>query len=261
MNFLERTKSAFSKNNATDVQKQPSVNFGKDFNRNALKEKELATDVFQTSSYVQNPIADKNLAEQSPVEFINTYVNKETIENALQKNPNIQAILEEYKLPIEYNLSNYTNIIQSHILPTAQKAQAIYLKAGNKQDIQNFRYITEAALLHDIGKIFIPEKILNKPTRLSLKEREIIELHNRLGYEILKTTNLNPKTIQLVLEHHDYEDNIVKTQENQILTIADVYSALTEKRSYKRAMTKIEALATLYKMGQKKKLTQDMYNI
>ena len=62
-----------------------------------------------------------------------------------------------------------------------------------------------AGLLHDIGKVFIPSEILNKNGRLTQKERQIVELHNRLSHEILKTTRLHQKVAQFALEHHDYD--------------------------------------------------------
>ena len=81
----------------------------------------------------------------------------------------------------------------SHLIPTARKAKETYLNLGHSEKENNYLYLVEAALLHDIGKIFIPPEILNKQGKLSLKERRIIELHNRLSYEILITTKLNPK--------------------------------------------------------------------
>ena len=108
--------------------------------------------------------------------------------------------------------------------------------------------------MHDIGKVFIPSEILNKKGKLTPKEREIIELHNRLSYEIIKTTNLNPKVAQFALEHHNYSKKVKPTQENQALTIADVYCALREARPYKKPYSDIAAKTILYDMGAKGQL-------
>ena len=122
---------------------------------------------------------------------------------------------------------------------------------GHKKEEINYLYLTQAALLHDIGKGFIPEEILNKAGKLNPKEREIVQLHNRLSYEILKTTDLNPKVAQLAYEHHDYQKDVKRNQENQALTISDVYCALKEDRPYKKPVSDIHAKAILYDMGTK----------
>ena len=127
----------------------------------------------------------------------------------------------------------------------------MYKKLGHKKDEQDYQNLIQAALLHDIGKVFIPKEILNKKGRLTKTEREIVELHNKLSYEILKTTDLDPKVAQLALEHHDYEGNITRSVENQLLTIADCYCALRENRPYKKAMNDIAAKTILYDMGTK----------
>ena len=142
----------------------------------------------------------------------------------------------------------------SHLIPTAKRAQKIYLKMGHSKNEINYIRLTQAALLHDIGKVFIPSDILNKKGKLSMKERYIVELHNNLSYEILKTTNLHPSVAQLAFEHHDYDRNLKRNDENQAITIADIYSALREKRPYKKPINDITARAILYDMGANGKL-------
>ena len=125
---------------------------------------------------------------------------------------------------------------------------------GHKKTDISYLRLTQAALLHDIGKVFIPSEILNKKGKLTFKERSIVELHNKLSYEILKTTNLHPHVAKLTLEHHDYDKNLKRNEENQALTIADIYSALREKRPYKKPINDITARAILYDMGTNGKL-------
>ena len=219
-------------------------------NSNILKENKVFQD-FSISTAVEAPIDDYQLALVQPVRFIKNYVNKDTITNAMLKNPNIARILKNNNLSCEFNLENVNSIIMSHLIPTARTAQKIYKNMGHDINDANYLLITQAALLHDIGKIFIPQEILNKRGKLSPKERSIIELHNKLSYEILKTTNLDSKVAQLALEHHDYESSITRSEENQAITIADVYCALKEDRPYKKPITDICAKAILYDMGTK----------
>ena len=199
-------------------------------------------------------INENNLAITSPIRFIGKYVNSASIEKAMELNPNIRRILEENNLPVQFNIQNFNSIIMSHLIPTSKTAQKIYVKMGHKKEENNYLLLTQAALLHDIGKVFIPSEILNKKGKLTPKEREIIELHNQLSYEIIKTTGLNPKVAVYALEHHNYSKKVKSNHENQALTIADVYCALREARHYKRPYNDIAAKTILYDMGAKGQL-------
>ncbi len=206
-------------------------------------------DFIKNKNY-STPFEDE-LALKHPLKFISMYVNPGVVSNSLINNPNIKEILLSNKLKLQYNIDNVNSIIMSHLIPTAKRAQSIYVNMGHKKSEINYTRLTQAALLHDIGKVFIPDEILNKKGKLNPKEREIIELHNKLSYEILKTTNLHPLVAKLAYEHHDYEHNLKKNQENQALTIADVYCALREKRVYKKPMNDLMAKFILYDMGAK----------
>ena len=199
-------------------------------------------------------INEDSLALTSPIRFIGKYANPYTIQNAIDTNPNIKRILEEKNLPLKFEIQNFNSIIMSHLIPTSKVTQKIYLNMGHKKEEADYLRLTQAALLHDIGKVFIPSEILNKKGRLTPAEREIVELHNRLSYEVIKTMNLNPKVAQYALEHHNYSKKVQSTHQNQALTIADVYCALREARPYKKPYSDISAKTILYDMGAKGQL-------
>ncbi|MBQ4646406.1 MAG: HD domain-containing protein [Candidatus Gastranaerophilales bacterium] len=255
MGFLERLSGVLQNNNTVSKKGSSTPFLGKGFNSQALSKYNLAQDTFVQApdkKYVTDVnISESNLALTQPVRFIRKYVNEETINNALAKNPNIARILKENGLKAEFNYENVNSIIMSHLIPTAKTAQRVYTKMGHKESEMSYLYLTQAALLHDIGKGFIPSEILNKRGKLSARERETIELHNQLSYEILKTTDLNEKVAQLAYEHHDYNKNVKRNHENQALTISDVYCALKEDRPYKKALSDICAKTVLYDMGTK----------
>ena len=259
MGFLERLSGVLQNKKAVSFKSNIATRpfLGNDFNANALSSHNLAQDSFVQGTerkFVTDINSnEQNLALNQPVRFIRKYVNKETIKNAIEKNPEITKILKENGLNTEFNYENVNSIIMSHLIPTAKTAQKIYRKMGHEQTQITYLYLTQAALLHDIGKGFIPAEILNKRGMLTPRERSIIELHNQLSYEILKTTDLNPRVAQLAYEHHDYEKNVKRNHENQALTISDVYCALKEDRPYKKPLSDIYAKTLLYDMGTKGK--------
>lgn len=115
------------------------------------------------------------------------------------------------------------------------------------QEIEN---ISEAAAMHDIGKIAIPDEILNKPGKLTKEEYEIMKTHCQKGCEILerlsKVQNLAyfDYCYEICRHHHErfdgkgYPDGLVGNETPiwaQAVSLADVYDALTSKRVYKEA--------------------------
>jgi len=98
-----------------------------------------------------------------------------------------------------------------------------------------------AALMHDVGKLGIPEEILNKPSSLTADEWEIMRKHPSLGVQIMKPLNSLNEILPWIEYHHEKIDGTgyyKKTADEipypaKILAIADTYSAITMRRSYK----------------------------
>ena len=216
---------------------------------NSLAEIKLSKNAFNACCVFDDKNSNEYLALNNPIQFIFRYLNAKTIDNAIKSNATIENLLRDYNLTCDYSLENASSIIVSHLVPTARLAHRMFYNINVNPSFDDYAVLIQSALLHDIGKIFIPKKILNKKTKLSLSERRIIELHNRLSYEILKTTNLKPQVAHLAWEHHNYDNCFKKTILNQILTIADIYCALREVRPYKKAHSDIAAKIMLYDMG------------
>jgi diguanylate cyclase (GGDEF)-like protein/putative nucleotidyltransferase with HDIG domain len=111
-----------------------------------------------------------------------------------------------------------------------------------------------AGLIHDIGKIGIDEKILNKQGKLTLDERNDIERHPEIGWRLLSSTNEYSELAQFVLNHHEKWDgsgypNGLKGEaiqiEARIISVADAYDAMTSERSYRRGLSMVEAIQEL----------------
>lgn len=118
----------------------------------------------------------------------------------------------------------------------------------NNNRIENLRL---AGLLHDIGKIGIPENILNKPGRLTDEEFNIVKSHPEVGVKILNKVEFLAKIIPFILYHHERFDGRgyphgIKGEEipkeARIITVADSWDAMTSDRPYRKAMPKERAL-------------------
>lgn len=120
-------------------------------------------------------------------------------------------------------------------------------------------HCTIGGYLHDIGKIFIPAEILNKPDRLTAEEYEIMKTHTTLGYNLcMSDVRLRPYAL-FPLDHHEaldgsgYPNGLHKKDipySAQIVRIADEYDALVTKRQYKTHVNISETLKDLIKTAQ-----------
>ncbi len=119
------------------------------------------------------------------------------------------------------------------------------------------RLIEIASLLHDVGKIGIPDHILQKPGRLSPDEAEYIASHHRVAIEILQATQASQELIQIVAQAHgvkvDTDDSNEKTSSlgARILAVADAFESLTSARSYRPAFDEKSALKILHEQSGK----------
>jgi diguanylate cyclase len=121
----------------------------------------------------------------------------------------------------------------------------------NKDDVNKIRI---AGLVHDIGKIGIDERILNKVGELSGDEKEQIRRHPEIGWRILSSANEFSELAQFILNHHERWDghgypNGLKGEEipieSRIIAVADAYDAMTGERSYRPAISQKEAIKEL----------------
>jgi putative nucleotidyltransferase with HDIG domain len=121
--------------------------------------------------------------------------------------------------------------------------------------------LVEAALLHDVGKTRVPLEIVKKPGALTRRERWLIDAHTTFGAEILvQTDGLRPLTAVVALEHHrtvkggGYPDlgGEVPHIMSQLVSVADVYEAITGARSYQEAMVPERACLVLARLAGEK---------
>ena len=125
----------------------------------------------------------------------------------------------------------YTN---GHSSRVAEYSREIARRAGYSERALEEIYMM--GLLHDVGKIGVPDTIINKPSRLTDEEYEIIKTHSMTGYEILKNITEMPKLAIGARSHHErydgtgYPDGLSGTmipEEARILVVDDAYDALS----------------------------------
>ncbi len=118
-----------------------------------------------------------------------------------------------------------------------------------------------AGLLHDIGKLKLPKDIMQKPTSLNEKELESVHQHPIMGYELVKDRKMDSRVKEAILMHHERCDgsgypNKLSSKDispfAKILSIADVYDAMTAKRVYRKEICPFEVLENFEKEGYQK---------
>ncbi len=113
-----------------------------------------------------------------------------------------------------------------------------------------------AALVHDIGKIYIPQSVLNKPSKLTSEEYKQIKEHPVKGYEMLKESAALADLAVIVLYHHErcdgsgYPEGLKCEQipiESRIIAVADAFDAMTSARAYREPLSKDQAIVEILK--------------
>lgn len=137
-----------------------------------------------------------------------------------------------------------------HSARVARLAAQLTVKAGFGESYAERIHV--AGLVHDVGKIGVPEGILRKTSRLTKAEFDHIKRHPRIGYEILKDIPALREELPAVLHHHErwdgggYPDGLAGEDiplQARILALADSFDAMSSTRSYRPAMPRPQALA------------------
>ncbi len=167
------------------------------------------------------------------------------------KTRKIKERQQEYKRITEQSLRTFAKTIDAkdsytngHSIRVAEYSKEIARRMGkNDEEQENIYYV---ALLHDIGKIGIPDNILNKPGRLTDEEREIIQRHVDIGEEILAEFTDLEGISEGVKYHHERFDGKgyclgLKGKDipevARIICVADTYDAMSSDRCYRKALS------------------------
>ncbi len=181
----------------------------------------------------------KTFAASVELALQNLYLLEE-LKNALASlNKNYKATLESLSHALDYR----EHETEFHSRRVASYAVLI----GKKMELteSELKNLYWGGLLHDIGKIGIPDSILLKPGKLNEEEWEVMKKHPVIGFDILKHIEFLQESLKVVLYHHErwdgkgYPHGLVDSEIPliaRIFAIADTYDAITSDRPYRKAL-------------------------
>lgn len=162
------------------------------------------------------------------------------------------------------NMCSYSVLMQSFyslLTPNTQEHSlrvADYMKVLAKRMQLNSDIAFVIGLYHDIGKIYIPEWILEKKGALSDIERPVVDLHSYWGYQLMAGANIDRLVTVPILYHHGTdkpklekcpEMNEMEQSFCLLLSVTDCFDAITHKRSYHKAKSPDDAFKILGSIG------------
>ena len=226
-----------------------SMGFSGIYIQDSLSEDSIISDELRrkTVDGVKNVFISVGNNERHHDQFEELKKRIETILEEILNDDNLMINMTDLKTFDEYTYQHSVNVaVLSMVIGTT-------LSLSHKEMFN----LGLAALLHDIGKIFVNKEVLNKPRKLDANEMEIMENHSYLGYKYLKSRyEFSVSTYIGVLDHHERYDgtgypNNKKGKDislfGRIINVADVYDALTSERPYRSGLLPSEAME--YIMG------------
>ena len=158
-----------------------------------------------------------------------------------------------------HNMRQYDDFTYMHSLNVAMICNVFAKWLGMPE--KEIDILTLGGLLHDIGKLKIPDNIIRKPEKLSPAEYNIIKTHSLQGYNILKEKNVEEDVKQCALMHHErcdgsgYPLGLSSDKINtfaKIVAIADVYDAMTAARVYRGPLCPFKVISIFESEGLQK---------
>lgn len=165
-------------------------------------------------------------------------------ERAEERRRQVERLSEQIMKTLANTIDAKDKYTNGHSMRVATYSKEIAKRCGKSKEEQEEIY--HMALLHDIGKIGVPDNIINKPARLNDDEFRLIRQHPAIGCDILKTIELMPELTKGARWHHERYDGTgypdrLKGDEipecARIIGVADAYDAMTSKRSYRAILS------------------------
>lgn len=218
--------------------------------KRTVMEQEHVVCYFETSNHIENFIYLSGFKSMDSIdsELIKIFLSNVSVayENIYLNNEIIDT-QKEVIFTLGEIVENRSKETASHTRRVAEYSYILAKACGESDEKANVLRL--ASPMHDIGKIGIPDYILNKPGKLTTDEFEVIKNHTVIGYEVLKQSSreIMKTAATIALQHHERWNGKgypygLKGEEidlfSRITTVADVYDALGHKRVYKDAWEK-----------------------
>ena len=202
------------------------------------------------SAHVNGKSAIKSILHSAQIgQMLDTEMAEEVVSdcvNSIVRNVDAMVWMSKIKHEHEYTAEHSLNVC---IL-------AIAFGRHLKFDEMELNKIGLCGLLHDVGKMKVPNEILDKPESLTDEEKQLMNEHPALGHQILtEAKGVIPAALDVVLNHHERPDGDGYprglradefTEYAKIIAVVDAYDAMTSDRCYSRAKSPLEAQKILY---------------
>ena len=248
--YIDTTKNRKRRPGGVDLVNKPLIETNIDFGRPPPKLSEFEKEIHRAE------VVHKQVGELVS-EFMDRITKGEGIDtksakaavaecvNSILHSPDAFLWLNQLKNKDEYTAQHSLNVC----------VLTIVLGRHINFSMENLNNVGLCGMMHDMGKMLVPLHILNKPGRLEPDELEIMRSHTTLGYELLTSSkDMYPGAIKAALSHHEMLDgkgypNKVNHKDipllTRIVTIADIYDAMTSDRVYQKGRTHLEATSVM----------------
>ncbi len=204
-----------------------------------------------------DPLAKAKAVYQNSLEMMSRLLESPTAENIHTSKDAIKSITNLILSDDDtaYNMLRITThdfYTYTHSVNVGVTAIMLAKELFRNSDRHDLGELGAGFFLHDLGKVNVDSRIINKPARLNEEEMNQIRTHPYQGYKILKDANaLSEECKYIVLQHHELYDGTGYPKHLQgdeihvygrICCLADVFEALTAERSYKQSLPRFDAL-------------------
>lgn len=206
----------------------------------------VAKKITRTQDYTQKVVVDRDDEVGQLSDAFNTMIGG--MNQALEEITTLNAEIEDTQREVVFTMGSIgesrSKETGNHVKRVAEYTKLLALHYG--LDESEAEMLKQASPMHDIGKVAIPDAVLNKPGRFDEQERKIMDTHASLGFDMLKNSNrsLLVMAATVAYEHHEKWDGSGYPRAlsgedihiyGRITALADVFDALGSDRVYKKA--------------------------